>query len=238
MTNQPPQRLDEPRPLNEQERLEALESYRILDTEPERAYDDITAIAAQICGTPIALVSLVDSERQWFKSKIGLGRDETPRDVAFCDHTIRQREPLVVHDATLDPRFAGTPLVADAPHIRFYAGTPLVDPDGYGLGSLCVIDRKPRELSGEQIASLESLGRLVIEQLAQRRNNLLLAAALERVRLLDRLVPVCSYCDQIREDPGFWEEVRSYVINQCGADQTHGICPECLDHEMTKIGAA
>jgi anti-anti-sigma regulatory factor len=156
-------------PANEAARLEALRSYSVLDTAPEADFDDLTALAAHICGTPIALVSLVDSNRQWFKSRHGLDAHETNRDVSFCAHTILQpEETLIVPDATADERFVDNPLVTDDPGIRFYAGVSLRTPTGMPIGSLCVIDRMPRNLSDAQLDALRILGRQVIAQLELR----------------------------------------------------------------------
>ena len=152
----------------EVERLVQLQRYEILDTAQEDVFDDFTALAAQICGTPISLISLVDAERQWFKSKVGLTETQTPRELAFCDHAIRTPEVMEVPDATLDPRFLANPLVTGAPNIRFYAGSPLVAPDGSCIGTLCVIDRVPRHLSDAQRAALARLGRQIIVQLELR----------------------------------------------------------------------
>ncbi len=156
-------------PLNEAERLAALRQLRILDTAPEQAFDDLAALASYICGTPIAAISLVDEDRQWFKSKVGMNGSETSRNISFCAHTILGSDLFMVDDATQDERFVESPLVTNNPQVRFYAGMPLSTSDGHNIGALCVMDREPRHLTPEQVNALAALTRLVISQLELRR---------------------------------------------------------------------
>src|SRR5262245_29063151 len=177
-----------PTPPDEPERLAALRRYRILDTPPEECFDDLTKLAAYICGTPIALITLVDAERQWFKARVGVEICETPRNISFCAHAILGREPLIVPDARQDERFAANPMVTGPLSLRFYAGAPMVTQDGHALGTLCVADQKPRELSPEQREALQSLARQATAQLELRRSAAELGLALADGERAERLL--------------------------------------------------
>ena len=160
-----------PLPQNEKKRLAVLWQYEVLDTMPEELFDDLTELAARICEAPIALISLVDEERQWFKSRVGTSITETSREVSFCSYAIRQPGLLIVPDATRDPRFVSNPMVVSEPKIRFYAGAPLITPDGHALGTLCVLDKVPRDLRPDQKHALTILARHVVSQLELRRRS-------------------------------------------------------------------
>ena len=202
-------------PQDEAARLQALQRYRILDTEPERSFDDLTLLASHICGTPIALISLIDADRQWFKSRVGLTVSETSRSIAICTHAIQQQDVFIVPNALDDERFRDNPLVTGDAHLRFYAGAPLVTPDGHALGTLCVIDQVARTLTRDQVAALEALRRQTVAQLELRKNIMDLGralaerdraesarttlidelrAALDNVNRLGGLIPYCSAC--------------------------------------------
>lgn len=168
-----------PLPWNEAERLQALRAYGLMDTPPEAVFDEVVALASYVFQTPIAMVSLLDERRQWFKSKIGIDLPETPREYAFCAYAILEPEGMVVPDASVDPRFASNPLVVGNPGIRFYAATPLVTREGHALGTLCVIDTKPRlQFELEQRKALQTLGRHLMAQIEIRYSSAFLAKAL------------------------------------------------------------
>jgi GAF domain-containing protein len=182
-----------PVPMNEAQRLETLRLYRILDTEAEDSFDDIATVAAQVCRAPIALIGLVDKDRVWFKSRFGVKITEALRSVAFCAHTILEPGLFVVPDTTADARFADNPMVVRPPNVRFYAGAPLISREGHAIGTLCVLDGKPRTVDAAQERALRVLARAVMAQLELRRRvSESAAAAEERARLRERLCPECA----------------------------------------------
>ncbi len=239
-------------PTFEATRLSALRSYRVLDTDAEPSFDDITALASELCGTPIALISLVDAQRQWFKSRVGLDAVETPRDWAFCDHAIRHPdEVMTVVDASIDPRFNNNPLVTGSPNVRFYAGASLVSPEGQALGTLCVIDTQARELNPAQAKALATLARQVMSQLELRRQRYVLAATVaqrnddlaalqslqaalvEREQRLARIaaqLPGVVYQYHLRPDGS---SCFSYASE--GIRDIYGVTPEEVLHDATPV---
>jgi GAF domain-containing protein len=170
--------MNSPALSTEAARLAALDRYAILDTDPEQSFDDLVILASYICKTPIALLSLLDDHRQWFKSTVGVQVRETPLEMSICAHAIKQEDLFIVPDTLQDARFRENPMVVGEPHIRFYAGAPLINEDGFALGTLCVLDRQPRELDREQKQALKSLRQLALKQMELRRNLQLLKDAL------------------------------------------------------------
>lgn len=222
------------------QRLEALRDFAIMDTPPEQTYDDLTYLASCICRTPISLISLLDQKRQWFKSSQGLDATETPIEQAFCAHAVQRSGIFEVQDATKDERFAANPLVTGVPHIRFYAGVPLVSQKEIPLGTLCVIDHSPRTLDEEQRQALRALARQVIVQLELRRAKARLEviieekqAALGELRALKGVIPICSYCKRIRDDQEYWHQLEQYLQLYGDMKFSHGICPECYPKVLT-----
>jgi len=184
-----------PKPANESQRLAALHKFEILDSLPSQAFDDITLLASTVCKAPIALISLVDAERQWFKSRVGLDVAQTSREMAFCSHAILDpARVMVVEDAASDARFHDNPLVREAPDVRFYAGAPIVTDDGYALGTVCVIDREARGLDAVQVEALRALSRLVVNLLEQDQQQRERArkAADEAMRRTERLTAIAT----------------------------------------------
>lgn len=164
-----------PQPANELSRLEELDSYNILDTLSEQDYDDITSLAATICKTPVSLITFVDKDRQWFKSHYGMSETQTIREYSFCAHALNSpHEPLIVEDSRQDERFADNPMVTGEPYVIFYTGFPLINPNGYPLGTLCVLDHKPRKLLREQLSALQILSKQVVTLLEMRKSNITL----------------------------------------------------------------
>ncbi len=222
-------------PENEAARQAALDSYLILDTPREDAFDALTRLAAHIAAAPIALVSLVDRGRQWFKSRYGLEAPQTPRDVSFCAHVVATDAPLVVENAETDPRFAGTPLVTGEPRIVFYAGIPLTTREGFALGSLCVVDHVPRTLSAAQLAMLELLARQVVDQLELRRQTLRLQTHRNFFEL--SLSLLCTATTDFRFDtlnPAF-ERVLGWSLDELrGRLFTDFVHPDDLDRTVAE----
>lgn len=208
-----------PIPSNESFRLRLLQRHRILDTPHEAAFDDLAQLASAICLTPMATVTLIDEGRQWFKASVGMADRENTREHAFCAHAILEDDVMVVEDAREDERFAANPLVTGNPNIRFYAGAPLIMTEGATLGTLCVIDRKPRTLSEAQLTALRVLRRAVVTQMELRRALLDLAD-------VEKLLPMCAWCRDVRNDSGKWSTLFEFVSKS--GQVTHGICPNCV----------
>jgi GAF domain-containing protein len=201
-----------PIPANEPERLQSLNEHELLDTLPESVYDDITLLASEIIGTPVSLITLVDKDRQWFKSKHNFLPPETSRDLSFCAHAIMDSDGvMVVPDARYDERFHDNPLVTGDPRVVFYAGVPLTDAMGNGLGTLCVIDHRPRELSDQQVESLKALAKLVKTHFELRRTRMELEKAQDDLKMVQSLVSTMQ------------DEIKDIVKNDPQSDQVEQI---------------
>jgi GAF domain-containing protein len=197
----------------ETQRLDALASYQILDTPAEGEFDQITRLAATICEAPLAAMSLIDRDRQWFKSRVGFDLTETPLSSSFCAHAIkRPDEVMVVGDATTDDRFRRNPLVIAQPHLRFYAGAPIVTPSGVAIGAICAIDLQPREISPLQRDSLHWLACWAVTFLEHRRIGGAYDSAQKHVRHLQTLLPVCPRCRTVRRNDEYYDELDDYLL--------------------------
>ena len=213
----------------------ALHEYRILGTRPEQSFDDITAIASETCQVPIALLSLVDSDRQWFKSKVGLDTDETPRDWSFCAHAILSSEPLIVQDALKDERFKDNPLVCGDPEIRLYAGFPLQNNEAHRIGTLCVIDREPRDLNSTQRRVMEALARQAVAFLELRKRSLRLLEAVCQLENRGGIISTCSYCRKAKDERGHWLHPDQYLSQHTSLSFSHGICDACMEANFPEV---
>lgn len=223
------------KPINEEQRLKALSEYRILGSRPEESYDNITRIAALACNVPIALISLVDRERQWFKSKVGVAVNETSRDISFCAHTILNPDPMVVEDALFDQRFKDNPLVTEEPHIRLYAGFPLETPTEDRLGTLCVIDRIPKSLTNTQFKIMQSLANQVVVQLELRKRSFALMEEFCRMHNNQGLIRTCSYCRSVKDHKGTWKPFDQFMMQHSTLNFSHGICQSCMSEHFPDI---
>ena len=227
---------DHPIPSNEKARLEALKNYAILDSLSEEEFDRITELASIICDVPIALISLIDEDRQWFKSKVGLSIDETSRDIAFCTHAILDSGILEVPDATKDERFSANPFVTGDSKIRFYAGQPLIDPDGFALGTLCVIDSAPKVLTEKQKTALQLLAKGIMTLIIERRQKAELKNFENLFELSNDMICVASTDGYFKKvNPAFvkilgWDESR--LVNTSFFDLIH---PEDLDRVKQEL---
>ncbi len=252
-------------------RLETPENSRRLAPIPDGVRHDLipedcVTLASEICGVPIALLSTVDRNRLLFSAAIGIDSAESEREQAFCSYVLLEPEMQVVSDVWEDPRFAGNPLIAADPPIRFFAGAPLLSQEGYALGTLCALDRQPKRLSPSQLSSFDALSRSVAAMLDARRLSRSLAQANEALacdlrghqkseqqanvliralqgdesglKILRGLLSMCSYCKSIRDEEGEWRRLEACITLNPEARFSHGICPDCLDRELEGLGLA
>lgn len=218
-------------PSNESQRLQTLRNLNLLDTAPEERFDRVTRLARQIFSTSIALVSIVDADRQWFKSRQGLDAEETPRDISFCGHAILDDKIMVVNDAEQDQRFCDNPLVCGNPNIRFYAGYPLAAPDGSRIGTLCVIDDKPKDISKEQLQLLRELGRMVEEELIAANDSTIdVATGLSNrngfITIASHLLPMCRRKEQPATMLMFHLENLQEITERAGPAEADSVATE------------
>jgi GAF domain-containing protein len=215
-------------PADEQARLDALHDFGVLDGASERRFDDIAALASTSLDMPIAMISLVAEDRQWAMASVGIERGELPREHAFCHHAILQDEPMVIEDTRADGRFADNPLVTGSSALRFYAAAPLIAAGGFRLGTVCVLDRKPRTLAPHGLEILTLLARQVVDLFELRLAATRLDGALQRLQTMATLIPICSHCRKVRDESNHWSTLERLVQAKTGSRFTHGICPECV----------
>jgi PAS domain-containing protein len=214
---------------SETKRLEVLLDYAILDTKPEPAFDELTALAAEMCDVPVSMISLVDRDRQWFKAKTGVDTVESPRAHSFCAHALHQPGLFIVPDATADKRFVDNPLVTGEPHIRFYAGAPLLTGDGFALGTLCVIDRLSRKLTQAQSRGLSILSRQVMAQFELRRRTV---ALIENEVLLYKMYRNCPVAVSLRN----WSNDAFIHVNHAFSDLVERPREEIIGRKAADLG--
>ncbi len=216
---------------NRLRRLTTLHRYQILDSVSDRTFDDIVKLAAHIFEAPIAAILQVDDGRHQLKSSVGVRGAElfSMNTQTFCQETMHEHEVLVIEDVAMDERFVQNPLVTSGPQVRFYAGAPLAKPDGLGLGSLCVMDTRPRRVDRREKEMLQSLARMVMTTMELNRVSDALASEVVKVKNLAGLLPICSGCKNIRNDGGYWQRVESFVQENSSAEFTHGMCPKCAE---------
>jgi GAF domain-containing protein len=215
-------------PAHEQARLDALLRYGILDSPPERRFDDIAKLAAAALDMPIAMVSLVDDDRQWSMATVGIARGDVPRAQSFCTHALTQDWLLVIEDASIDPRVNATIMVSGPLQARFYAGAPLITPEGQRVGTVCVMDKTPRTLARRELDILAGLARQTVELLEHRLTAARLGDAQQRLQTMATLIPICSHCRKVRDEDNHWLTLERLVQAKTGSRFTHGICPDCV----------
>ena len=225
---------------NNLRRLTTLRRYEIIDSVTERTYDDIVRLTANIFDAPIAAILQMDNGRQHLKSCIGVRGGElfSLHTQAFCQETMQDLDVMFVEDLAVDERFWQNPMVTSGPQIRFYAGAPLAKPDGSTIGALCLMDTKPRRVSGREKDMIRSLARMVMTTMELRRVTDALANEVVKVKNLSGLLPICSGCKNIRNDSGYWQRVECYVQENSAAEFTHGMCPECAQKFFPDVPAA
>ena len=224
-----------PKPVNEAARLRSLSEYRILGTKPEQAFDNITMMASEVCQAPIALISIIDEKRQWFKSRVGLDAPQTNRDISFCAHTILDSKPMVIEDALFDEKFKDNPLVQKEPHIRLYAGFPLKTDINHRIGTLCVIDRIPKSLTNTQYKVMQGLADQATMLLELRRRSLSLLDEFCKMHDRGGLITTCSYCKSIRDNQGEWQSFEHFLMRHSTLNFSHGICDQCMEKHFPEV---